>query len=158
VVAKVLLMIIIANGAPVLMTRWPFGLPTWPVDGGRVWRDGHRVLGPSKTWRGITAALLAATLAGGPVLGSFALGALVGAGAMAGDLLSSFIKRRRAVPQSAMALGLDQIPESLLPALSLALFVQLSIWDVLLVVFLFVVLELLLSRILYRLSIRQHPH
>jgi hypothetical protein len=36
---------------------------------------------------------------------------------MAGDLLSSFVKRRLNLPPSSRATGLDQIPESLLPAL-----------------------------------------
>jgi hypothetical protein len=45
--------------------------------------------------------------------------------AMAGDLLSSLSKRLGMEP-STMALGLDQIPESVFPALLAAQFVTLS--------------------------------
>jgi hypothetical protein len=37
---------------------------------------------------------------------------------MAGDLFSSFLKRRLNLPPSSPALGLDQVPESLFPLLA----------------------------------------
>ena len=45
------------------------------------------------------------------------IGLVVAVWAMVGDCLSSFVKRRLKMPSSSMALGLDQIPESLLPLL-----------------------------------------
>jgi hypothetical protein len=44
-------------------------------------------------------------------------GLLVSAMAMIVDLLSSFVKRRMKLVPGSMALALDQIPESLLPAI-----------------------------------------
>ena len=50
------------------------------------------------------------------VLGyTWKLGAMVGALAMAGDMISSFIKRRMGMVVSSQAPGLDQVPEALLP-------------------------------------------
>jgi CDP-2,3-bis-(O-geranylgeranyl)-sn-glycerol synthase len=57
-----------------------------------------------------------------------------------------------------MALGLDQMPESLLPALAARWFEPLSLLDVVLIVGLFFVGELVLSRILYIWKIRDRPY
>ena len=117
-ILKLLLMLFAANGAPVLATRVLDGHGAWPVDGGRHWCDGRPLFGPSKTWRGLVMALLAAgSLA--PLLGwPVGVGLAIGVGAMAGDLLSSFVKRRLGRPSSSQALGIDQIPEALLPLLA----------------------------------------
>ena len=53
------------------------------------------------------------------------LGALVAASAMAGDCLSSFIKRRFGLEPSRMTLGLDQVPESLFPAVACSAYLPL---------------------------------
>ncbi|HHH35216.1 MAG TPA: CDP-archaeol synthase, partial [Gammaproteobacteria bacterium] len=63
VVLQLLCLLITANGAPVL-AQWL--LREWgaaPIDGGRILRDGYPLLGTSKTWRGLAAALLATPLA-----------------------------------------------------------------------------------------------
>jgi hypothetical protein len=82
-----------------------------PIDGGREWR-GRRIFGDHKTWRGVLVAVVsAAAFAGlqgyvvGDAAGSLAvvdwrnvppvpLGALMGLGAMLGELPNSFVKRR----------------------------------------------------------------
>ena len=157
-ILQLLLLLIIANGGPILARKLLRRRFAWPVDGGRRFRDGRPLLGEAKTWRGILAALLLSALCA-PLLGlSVAWGLLIGAAAMAGDLLSSFIKRRLAYPSSSMALGLDQIPESLLPALLAAGELQLTIGDILLVVVLFLLVELALSRLLFRMGIRKQPY
>ncbi len=157
-ILQLLLLLIIANGGPILARKLLRRHFAWPVDGGRRFRDGRPLLGEAKTWRGILAALLLSALCA-PLLGlSVAWGLLIGAAAMAGDLLSSFIKRRLGYPSSSMALGLDQIPESLLPALLAAGELQLTIGDILLVVVLFLLVELALSRLLFRMGIRKQPY
>ena len=65
----------------------------------------------------ILAALLCTSVAAVLVGLSAFIGLQVAAGAMLGDLLSSFTKRRIGIASSDMALGLDQIPEVLVPAL-----------------------------------------
>jgi len=76
---------------------------------------------------------------------------------MFGDLLSSFIKRRLGLRTHSQAFGLDQVPESLLPLLLLQEHLGLSGGDIALVVTVFIALELLLSRLLFKLHIRDQP-
>jgi CDP-2,3-bis-(O-geranylgeranyl)-sn-glycerol synthase len=152
---KLLLLIGIANGTPILLQKFFGSRFAFPVDGGRRLGDGQRLLGHSKSVRGVVTAVLAAA----PLLGlGWAIGALVGATAMLGDMISSFAKRRMKLPPSSMALGLDQVPESLIPLLACAPFIGLAALDIACVVATFFVLELLLSKLLFRLHVRERPY
>jgi len=62
------------------------------------------------------------------------------------------------MPSSSMALGLDHIPESLLPLLASWLLVPLSLVDVLAGVAIFCAGALLLSPLLYRFKLRDRPY
>jgi CDP-2,3-bis-(O-geranylgeranyl)-sn-glycerol synthase len=82
----------------------------------------------------------------------------VGAAAMAGDCLSSFVKRRLGLKSSDMALGLDQIPEALFPAISMRAYGQLSFADIGVIVLIFCIATLALSPLLFRLGLRDRPY
>ena len=153
-----LLLIVIANGAPVLATRLFGEWGAHPLDGGRVLADGHRLLGHSKTWRGVLAAALATGVGAVWLDWSWLIGVTVGVTAMLGDLLSSFTKRRLGMASSSMAPGLDQIPESLLPLLAVAGPLDLSRVAMLWIVLGFVVLEVTLSPVFYWLGVRNRPY
>ena len=154
-----LLLIVIANGAPVIATRIFGEWGAYPLDGGWVLADGYRLLGHSKTWRGILAAILATGVGAAVLLDESAwIGVTVGMTAMLGDLFSSFTKRRLGMASSSMALGLDQIPESLLPLLAVAERFDLSGSVIAWTVAGFVVLELTLSPIFYGLGVRNRPY
>jgi CDP-2,3-bis-(O-geranylgeranyl)-sn-glycerol synthase len=116
------------------------------------------MFGHSKTFRGVLLAILATTAASLLLGLGWKAGALVGAMAMAGDLFSSFSKRRLGLAPSSMALGLDQIPESLFPALAARVLLPLSLLDVAVVVISFFVGSLVLSRILFRFNLRDRPY
>lgn len=155
---ELILLLMTANGAPIIF-RWLSGPRyAWPLDADILLADGRPLFGASKTLRGLLAALLCTTLLawlmGWPPL----LGLLFAAMAMLGDLLASFIKRRLAIPASGMAPGLDQIPESLLPLLAVRGVLELSWLQIIFIVLAFIVLDYLLSYLLYRLHIRQHPY
>lgn len=158
VIVKLLLLLAAANGTPVL-TRWI--VKDWAgasLDGGRRLVDGRPLFGPSKTIRGLVCAIAATALVA-PLLGFAATtGLAAGAAAMLGDLISSFIKRRLGLSSSAMALGLDQIPESLLPLIALWPILTLTLADAVVILAAFFSGELLLSRLLYRLHIRDRPY
>lgn len=95
-----------------------------PIDGGRT-LGGSRVLGDGKTWRGTVLGVLAGVAlalaldvvspdvgsALGVTLPSFPLGPTLALpiGAMLGDILASFIKRRTGRQRGAAAPGLDQL-------------------------------------------------
>lgn len=116
----------LANMMPVFGKRL---LPwfSWPVDGGKQWR-GRPIFGAHKTWRG----LLLGVLVGWLVFviqqslferSSFVrllslfdyheisawLGVLMGLGAVLGDLIKSFFKRRRNIPAGANWFPWDQL-------------------------------------------------
>lgn len=157
-VALLLLLLLVANGTPVVLKRVLGDRGAWPIDGGRRFRDGRPLLGRSKTWRGLAGALVATALVAWGLGSGAWLGAVVALAAHLGDMASSFTKRRLAIASSGRALGIDQIPESLLPALATAWPLGLGVAEVLLVILLFFVGELALSRLLFRLGIRDEPH
>ncbi|MGA7923916.1 MAG: CDP-archaeol synthase [Thermoplasmata archaeon] len=108
-----------------------------PMDFGRFWpRDGRRVLGTSKTWVGFFVGSLCGIPFGlleaylmllappdlalmpqyGPTLAAaLPLVAMISFGAMAGDALGSFLKRRLGRPSGARSVLLDPLPLVLLP-------------------------------------------
>lgn len=156
---QLMALLLVANGAPILLRRVLKERWAWPVDGGRrLALDGQPWLGRSKTWRGLAVALLATGLAAQFMGLSFVTGVLAGGWAMAGDLFSSFIKRRLKLAPGDMAFGLDQIPESLLPLLTAGGGLRLEPAAIAGLVLVFIVLELALSRFLYALHIRERPY
>lgn len=156
--AKLLALLFAANGAPILARTLFRGYFARPIDAGRCLVDGRRILGDAKTWRGLIAALLiSCTLA--LALGfELRIGVIIACGAMAGDTLSSFIKRRLGMPASAQALLLDQVPESLIPALLVMPLLSLSLEQILVLVILFFICEKVFSKLLFKIGIRQHPY
>jgi len=94
-----------------------------PIDGGRTLDDGNRLLGDGKTWRGTafgTAAGVAVALvlnrihpfvSGVVVADPFPIAAAVSLafGAMLGDILASFLKRRTGRERGAVFPGVDQL-------------------------------------------------
>jgi CDP-2,3-bis-(O-geranylgeranyl)-sn-glycerol synthase len=155
---RLLLLLAVANGSPILAKRVLGARWCLPLDGGLRFLDGRPLLGPSKTVRGVIVATVASALAA-PLLGvPTGLGALVGAAAMTGDALSSFLKRRLGVAPSVRVMGLDQIPEALLPLLAVHRALDLSPLQVAGITLLFFVLEIPVTRLSYRLGIREAPH
>ena len=129
-----------------------------PLDGGALFADGRPWFGPSKTIRGVVLATLATAAAAGVLGLGWKVGALLGVVAMAGDLLASFIKRRLGLAPSSQAVGLDQIPESLLPMLAGRLFMPVTGLDIAVTTLLFFVGEVILSRLLCKWHVRDRPY
>ncbi|MCI4358329.1 MAG: CDP-archaeol synthase [Thermoplasmata archaeon] len=108
-----------------------------PMDLGRLWTpDGRRILGASKTWSGLVFGTLAALPFGvlqsyliliaptdlaivppfaPTVVAAIPVILLLSGGALAGDVLGSFVKRRLGRPSGSRAFLLDQLPFVLLP-------------------------------------------
>jgi hypothetical protein len=157
-VFKIVVLLTIANGLPIIGGKL-FGTQfDQPVDGGVIFVDGRPVFGQSKTIRGVVLSLLATT-ASARVLGlALVCGLVVASVSMSGDLISSFSKRRLSLPPSSRATGIDQIPESLLPTMAIRSTVGLSAFDVASVVVIFSLWQVLLSRLLFRWNIRKRPY
>lgn len=95
-----------------------------PIDGGRTW-GGNRILGDGKTWRGTLVGVLiafgfafllnqirpTATDLLGVAVPTFPLAAMIGLplGAMLGDIVASFLKRRLDRGRGAPLPGVDQL-------------------------------------------------
>lgn len=148
----------VANVAPLVARRIAGDRWTQPLDGGLRFLDGEPLLGPSKTVRGLVVSVIA-TMVMATVLGlTPAHGALIGALAMAGDACSSFLKRRLRVPPSGRATGLDQIPEALLPLTVLRVPSGLDWSEVFALTLLFFLLEPPFARLWHRLGWRDTPY
>ena len=155
---QLLVLLTLANGAPVIAKKIGGGYFSFPLDFGVTFFDGRPLFGSSKTIRGLAAAVLATT-AIAPLVGfDLIIGATVAAAAMAGDLFSSFVKRRMNLAPSSQALGLDQVPESLFPMLACRAALSLTAVDIALGVLIFFAGELVLSRLLFRAHLRDEPY
>jgi CDP-2,3-bis-(O-geranylgeranyl)-sn-glycerol synthase len=120
----------LANVSPILTNKIP-GFKKWqaPIDGGRMYR-GRALLGPHKTWRGLVSGLVMATAVlwlqqllvvrtGWAVslvgnvdyahLPTLVLGPLFGLGAIGGDAIESFFKRRLRIPSGDSWIPFDQL-------------------------------------------------
>ncbi len=102
------------NGAPVLFARLFTKLH--PLDCGALFTDGRRILGDGKTLEGLLSGLVAGTLSG-VIISSLLKGLyrsqvefmLLSLGAIMGDVLGSFIKRRLGLMRGRPAPPLDQL-------------------------------------------------
>ena len=157
-IIQCLILLTLANGAPVIAKKLLGGWLARPIDGGWVFWDGQPLLGRSKTLRGVLLAIVSSAVGGLLVGLEMETGVRIGLTAMAGDIVSSFLKRRLRLAPSAKAPGLDQVPESLLPFLAVKNLLGLSAWDILVGVGAFWVGELVISRLLYALHIRDRPY
>lgn len=114
-----------------------------PVDCGRLFFDKHRIFGNHKTIRGVLFCLLGGT-AVAPLLGvGFRVAASASLLAMAGDLLSSFIKRRLNKPCGSNIFVLDQTFEALFPLLFLGAHLQLTWTHILIILLCFITIAYL---------------
>jgi CDP-archaeol synthase len=158
VILQSLVLLILANGTPIVAKKILGSRFSRSLDGGLKFIDRRPLFGSAKTIRGILVSILI-TAAGAPLVGvQLKVGALVAVTAMAGDLFSSFVKRRLNFRPSSQALGLDQVPESLLPLLACRDRLSLTAADIALAVLIFFFCELILSRILYKAHLRDEPY
>jgi len=155
---EALILVLVANGTPIIASRVLGNRYAYPIDLNLSAADGNRWLGESKKIRGVVLSIIATALAAFVLGYDWKLGAIVGVLAMAGDMISSFIKRRMGMAVSSQAPGLDQVPEALLPLAVCAGPLGLQWYEVLILVGVFWILELLLSRVLYKLHIRKQPY
>ncbi len=158
VILQLLILLMLANGTPVIAKKLLGERYSYPLDGNLTFADGRPLFGRSKTIRGVVLAVLV-TSAGAPLIGlDWKTGLLVGSVAMAGDLASSFSKRRLNLPSSSRASGLDQVPESLFPLLACRNLLSLEAADIAVCVVMFFIGEVVLSRLLYALHLRDRPY
>ncbi len=118
----------IANGTPVVLGGGP------PIDGGKKLPDGKRILGDGKTIRGLVLGVLSGVIFGAIQIGigkrpdELIVVFLLSLGALLGDIVGSFFKRRLGLKRGMAAPGLDQL-EFLAGALLLTSIVKVPTWE-----------------------------
>ena len=124
-----------------------------PIDGGKNFSDGRRLIGNGVTWKGLQNGTIIGTLVGmvlgiigtfygdlsvltggiiglhvyGSIIGGLVLGFLMAFGALLGDAVGSFLKRRIGLERGAPAPIMDQL-DFVIGALILSLFVVQISW------------------------------
>ncbi|MEM0015406.1 MAG: CDP-archaeol synthase [Zestosphaera sp.] len=117
VLARIVMMYLpamVANAMPLITRRYIFR-NSRPIDFGRTFIDGRRVFGDNKSLEGFASGVVAGSLVGlaysyyfsAPVWLMY--GIVSGLGAMCGDLLNSFVKRRLGLAPGQPFIPLDQI-------------------------------------------------
>jgi len=151
-------LLVVSNGTPVVVNWILRERFATPLDGGIGFVDGRPLFGRAKTIRGILFSVVA-TAAAAPMVGlDWKIGALVGAAAMVGDVFSSFFKRRMGLTASSRATGLDQVPEALFPLLVSGGELSLTFADIAVTTVIFIVGEIVLSPLFFRLGVRERPY
>ena len=148
-----------ANAAPVVLGGGP------PLDMGKKFLDGRRILGDGKTARGFVGGLIIGTIVGllqgvarAPLREYLLLGFLLALGALLGDLASSFIKRRLGIERGGAAPGLDQLG-FVVAALILASPVKVPSWQVIAVILIITPpIHLATNFIGYKLGLKGRPY
>lgn len=157
-----------ANATPVFANKIPI-LRNWktPLDFGMSWR-GKRILGNNKSWRGLVTGVLIGILfgifisnpllsLGGYVEMPVALMAMLGFGALVGDAVESFFKRRLNRPPGVSWFPFDQI-DYIIGGLLFSL--PFGAWDLGLAVAVFIIyfgLHLTCAYIAYLLGLKDKP-
>jgi len=153
-----LILIIVANAGPILIKNILNKKWNQPINGSLKFVDGGPLFGKSKTWRGLAASLIITAVVALMLGYSVQIGILISLLAMTGDLFSSFVKRRFKLPPSSMAPLLDQVPESLLPAVIMMRTFELTLFSIIMLILFFMIFELIVSQILYKMNFRKHPY
>lgn len=167
-----------ANVIPILVAPLPI-LKNFnaPIDGGKT-LHGHRLLGSHKTWRGIIAGVIISTLtlwiqqllathydwtsyvtagvnyANLPVL---ILGPLFAIGALGGDAVESFFKRRLGIKSGGKWVPFDQLDYIAGSVIVSLFFVILSPWQYLWIFIIWFLMHLIASYVGYLLGLKKDP-
>lgn len=166
-----------ANAAPILAARVPVLKRLHaPLDFGVTFRAAP-VLGPNKTWRGVLAGIVMAVVAlwlqqvfirdvlrSGVLFGldyaslpTIPLGILFGIGALGGDALKSFFKRRAGTAPGRSWIPFDQLDYIIGAALATAIVVRLPSLAYAWSVILWVLIHFAATFVGYRVGLKERP-
>ena len=167
-----------ANAIPIVVAAMP-ALKKFnaPIDGGMRFH-GHRLFGSHKTWRGIIAGIIIATVVlllqqllaanytwaqylSGDVdysqLPVFLLGPLFAIGALGGDAVESFFKRQRGLKSGSSWVPFDQLDYIIGSVLISLFFVRLEPLQYIWIFIIWFVMHLAASYVGYRLGLKKDP-
>ncbi len=157
----------IANGTPVIISKLlsSRNIARHPIDFGRLFLDGRRILGDSKSWEGFIAGIITGILASftqyfiekTPL--TIVRGFTISIGAMAGDIIGAFIKRRMGLRPGEPLPVVDQL---MFIVVAIGLGALLNLIYITLAQFIFVliltfILHITTNYIAYKLNLKEVP-
>lgn len=168
----------IANVTPIFLAKVP-GLKRFktPLDFGKKWH-GKPIFGANKTWRGLIGGIITATLfvwlqvwlsqnvswigeltadIGYTTMNPLLLGPLFAIGALGGDAIESFLKRRRGIAPGQSWFPWDQTDYIIGASLTTFALVSLSWYQYVLVLVLWMIIHLISSYIGFRTGLKKQP-
>lgn len=140
----------IANAVPVLFRG------KHPIDFGGKLSDGKRILGDGKTFEGFLGGLAIGTLVGAP-FGYVFLSFVLSLGALLGDIVGAFIKRRLGIARGRPAPVLDQLDFVVGALLLLSPFYPISLEQVVFIIIVTPPIHLFTNILAYKLKLKQYP-
>lgn len=143
----------IANATPLIIVR-----SGHPIDLNKKFIDGKPLLGPGKTIEGFFAGFISGTLTGliqNP--SNFMRAFTLSLGAMLGDLLGSFIKRRLNIGRGKPAPFLDQATFIIVALLLSSKFEQYTLGEMFTIILITIPIHLITNIIAYIIGIKRVP-
>lgn len=160
-VIRGILFLLVVNALPALAHVALGDRLRTPVDCGYLWRDQKTLFGKNKTIRGLVVSVAGGMALMGLLQQPWWVGGFAALLAMAGDLATSFVKRRWGLASGRAVFGFDQLLESLLPLLFLAPIMHLSLGQSAIILFLFILVAYIFSTwwiyTLYRPPVENYP-
>lgn len=158
----------VANGSPIISIKilGYMGIKKHPIDKGKNFVDGRRVFGDNKTWEGFITGVLAGVLTS--LIQTFfssdkylyiIRGLVLSIGAMSGDLLGAFIKRRLGIKPGDPLPILDQVL-FLLTAIMLSIAtktIDISLKQFFFAIVITIALHIFTNYLAYKLSLKEVP-
>ncbi len=148
----------VANATPVVLGGGP------PIDFNKKLPDGNRILGDGKTILGFITGLLGGSIFGilqhlaYGRLGGWGIAILLSLGALIGDMVGSFLKRRRGLARGSPMPGLDQL-EFIVGAVLVGSLIVVPRWEMLVVLLVFTPLIHLGTNLVgYKLGFKSEPY
>ena len=146
----------VANSTPVLLGDGA------PIDRGRNFIDGRRILGDNKTDRGFVCGLLlgsVAALGEATLFANYALvtvGIVASFGALLGDLFGAFLKRRLDIPPGSPLPVVDQLDFIMGALLLSSPVLRITLGAAVILVIMTVPIHLISNAVAYRLRLKKH--
>ncbi|MGC8937124.1 MAG: CDP-2,3-bis-(O-geranylgeranyl)-sn-glycerol synthase [Candidatus Methanomethylicaceae archaeon] len=140
----------LANSVPVILKG------KRPIDGGKNFIDGKRLFGDGKTIEGFLLGLVCGTILGA-VFGYPIHALLLSLGALIGDLVGAFIKRRLGMPRGHPAPLLDQLDFVIGALAFISIIYPVTLEQALFLVLATPPIHLIANFIAYLMKLKSHP-
>jgi len=154
----------IANASPPVISRLErLQKHNKPIDFGKLWR-GKEIFGKGKTWNGLIFGVLAGTIFGAlqgltgiePLI-TIKLAFMMSFGALVGDMIGSFVKRRLNMKRGKHLPLVDQLDFILGAFLFASFVIEINFTNLIILLIITPLIHILTNRIGYKLKLKREP-